>query len=74
MNGRFRKHQKFFNKKKEGSMVHFLLRFHTAPWRLFLKNVLIFEKKGADFFGFGLYGGLYGYNLPYKFKKSYDDI
>jgi hypothetical protein len=35
----------------------------------FLKNVLIFEKKGgADFFP-GLYGGLYGQNLPYKFKN-----
>ena len=25
-------------------------------------------------FGFGLFGGLYGQNLPYKFKNSYDDI
>jgi hypothetical protein len=22
----------------------------------------------------GLYGGLYGQNLPYKFKKSYSDF
>jgi hypothetical protein len=28
---------------------------------------------GADFFP-GLYGGLYGQNLPYKFKKSYGDF
>ena len=28
---------------------------------------------GANFFP-GLYGGLYGQNLPYKFKKSYGDF
>jgi hypothetical protein len=41
----------------------------------------IFEKKfsssrkrrGADFFP-GLVGGLYGQNLPYKFKNSYGDL
>ena len=38
------------------------------------ENVLLFEKKGgADFFP-GLYGGLYGQNLPYTFKKSYGDF
>ena len=32
------------------------------------------EKRGcADFFP-GLYGGLYGQNLPYKFKNSYGDF
>jgi hypothetical protein len=59
-------------------MVHFLSQFRTAPWRPFLKNVLIVEKNHKEkrkvlIFGFGLYGGLYGQNLPYKFKKSYDD-
>ena len=42
---------------------------------LFLKNILIIEKKGAAF-AFpapGLYGGLYGQNISYKFKKPYDD-
>jgi hypothetical protein len=33
-------------------------------WRPILENVLIFEKKG----------GLYGQNLPYKFKKLYGDL
>ena len=41
----------------------------------FLKNVLIFEKKGGCWFFFPcLYGGLYGQNLPYKFKNSYGDF
>ena len=31
------------------------------------------KRGGADFFP-GLYGGLYGQNLPYKFKKSYGDV
>ena len=31
------------------------------------------KRGGADFFP-GLYGGLYGQNLPYKFKKSYGDF
>ena len=40
----------------------------------FLKNVLIFEKKEVQIFFPDLYGGLYGQNLPYKFKKSYGDF
>ena len=31
------------------------------------------KRGGADFFP-SLYGGLYGQNLPYKFKKSYGDF
>jgi hypothetical protein len=42
--------------------------------RPIFENVLLFERKGsADFFP-GLYGGLYGQNLPYKFKNSYGDF
>ena len=32
------------------------------------------EKGGVLIFFPGLYGGLYGQNLPYKFKKSYGDF
>ena len=39
---------------------------------VFGKYSHIREKGKVLIFGFGLYGGLYGQNLPYKFKKSYD--
>ena len=39
----------------------------------FWKNVLIFEKKTRCWF-LVLVCMVYGQNLPYKFKKSYDDI
>ena len=32
------------------------------------------EKAGVLIFSPGMYGGLYGQNLPYKFKKSYGDF
>ena len=32
------------------------------------------EKGGVLIFSPGMYGGLYGQNLPYKFKKSYGDF
>ena len=32
------------------------------------------EKGGVLIFPPGMYGGLYGQNLPYKFKKSYGDF
>jgi hypothetical protein len=32
------------------------------------------EKRGVLILSPGLYGGLYGQNLPYKFKKSYADF
>jgi hypothetical protein len=32
------------------------------------------EKGGVLIFFPGLYGGLYGQNLPYKFKNSYGDF
>jgi hypothetical protein len=50
----------------------------NSPWNhrdRFLKNVLLFEKKeGVLIFFPGVYGGLYGQNLPHKFKKSYGDF
>ena len=39
---------------------------------VFEKCSHIREKGQVLIFGFGLYGGLYEQNLPYKFKKSYD--
>ena len=53
---------------------------------LFLEDENIFQKSasmvaqeiavegGVLIFFSGLYGGLYGQNLPYKFKKSYGDF
>ena len=41
---------------------------------VFEKCSHIREKEQVLIFGFGLYGGLYGQNLPYKFKKSYGDF
>jgi hypothetical protein len=43
--------------------------------RVFLHymNILIC-KFGGSVSCLGLYGGLYGQNLPYKFKNSYADI
>jgi hypothetical protein len=32
------------------------------------------RKRGGADFPPGLYGGLYGQNLPYKFKKSYGNF
>jgi hypothetical protein len=46
-----------------------------VPREPIFEKVLIFEKKlGVLIFSPGLYGGLYGQNLPYKFKKSYGDF
>ena len=39
-------------------------------WKMFSSSG---KRGGADFFP-GLYGGLYGQNLPYKFKNSYGDF
>jgi hypothetical protein len=55
-------------------MVSILRQLTIEPSRPIFENVLIFEKKmGADFSP-GLYGGLYGQNLLYKFKKSHCDF
>jgi hypothetical protein len=43
--------------------------------RVFLRYVNISMCKFGDSVSCpGLYGGLYGQNLPYKFKKSYGDF
>jgi hypothetical protein len=43
-------------------------------WPIFEKCSHLREKGGVLIFFPGLYGGLYGQNLPYKFKKSYGDF
>ena len=40
-------------------------------WSIFEKCPHLREKWGVLNFFPGLYGGLYGQNLPHKFKKSY---
>ena len=58
--------------QKSGSMVVILLQFRLQPWRpIFEKCSHLREKGGVLVFFPGLYGGLYGQNLPYKFKNSY---
>ena len=42
-------------------------KFSTVP-------LFIYEKRGGANFPLGLYGGLYGHNLQYKFKKSIGDF
>jgi hypothetical protein len=61
--------------QKSASMVAPETALEVQPWRpIFEKCSHLREKRGgADFFS-GLYGGLYGQNLPYKFKKSYGDV
>ena len=43
-------------------------------WPIFEKCSHLREKGWVLIFFPGLYGGLYGQNLPYKFKKSYGDF
>jgi hypothetical protein len=46
------------------------IRFPIVPWRpIFEKSSHLREKGGVLIFSPGLYGGLYGQNLPYKFKN-----
>jgi hypothetical protein len=72
MNSRFKKHRHppFFSKNEKfhcNSVYNHVSRF--------LKNVRMFEKKVSVLMLLpGLYGGLYGQNLPYKFKNSYGDF
>jgi hypothetical protein len=42
--------------------------------RIFEKSPRLLEKGGVLIFSPGLYGGLYGQNLLYKFKNSYRDF
>jgi hypothetical protein len=51
------------------------IAIELQPWSpIFEKSSHIREKVGVLIFFVGLYGGLYGQNLPYKFKKSYGDF
>ena len=69
----FLKDENFF--QKSASMVVILLKFRLQPtWPIFEKCSHLREKGGVLIFFPGLYGGLYGQNLPYKFKKSYGDF
>ena len=82
MAGRFKKasapplfleHENF--PQKSGSMVAPEITVEVQPWSpIFEKCSHLREKRrDSDFFP-GLYGVLYGQNLPYKFKNSYGDF
>jgi hypothetical protein len=43
-------------------------------WPIFEKYSHLREKGGVLIYFPGLYGGLYGQNLPYKFKNSYGEF
>jgi hypothetical protein len=61
--------------QKSASVVLSRIQFWIVPRRPIFKNFSHpREKEGVLFFFPGLYGGLYGQNLPYKFKKSYGDF
>ena len=61
--------------QKSASMVPCGIQSPMEPWRpIFEKGSHIPEKGGVLIFFPGLYGGLYGQNLPYKFKNSYGDF
>jgi hypothetical protein len=52
-----------------------VIEFPIVPRRpIFQKSSHLLEKGGVLIFSPGLYGGLYGQNLPYKFKNSYGDF
>ena len=61
--------------QKSASMVVYGFAIELQPWSpIFEKSSYLREKGGVQIFFPGLYGGLYGQNLPYKSKKSYDDF
>ena len=60
--------------RKSASVVQWGIAVEFVPRRPIFENVLLFEKKGRADFSPGLYGGLYGQNLPHKFKNSYGDF
>jgi hypothetical protein len=61
--------------QKSASMVRWGIQFPTVPREpIFEKSSHLREKGGVLIFFPGLYGGLYGQNLPYEFKKSYGDL
>jgi hypothetical protein len=74
MKGRFKKHQHppF---QKSATMVAWGIELPMEPsWPNFRKSFHPGEKGGLLIFFPFLYGGLYGQNLPYKFKKPYGDF
>jgi hypothetical protein len=82
MKVRFKKHQHppFFSKmrpyfKKSATLVAPGLAIDVQPtWRIFEKCSHLREKGGVLIFSPGFYGGVYGQNLPYRFKTSYGDF
>jgi hypothetical protein len=69
----FLEDENFF--QKSATLVPFWLQFRVVPtWPIFEKSSHLREKGGVLIFFPGLYGGLYGQNLPYKFKKSHGDF
>ena len=82
MKGRFKKASAppFFSEdknffQKSAFMVQWGIQFPIVPWRpIFEKSSHLREKGGVLIFSPGLYVGLYGQNLPYKFKKLHGDL
>ena len=69
----FLEDENFF--QKSATLVRWGIRFPTVPtWPIFDKSSHLREKGVVLIFSPGLYGGLYGQNLPYKSKKSYGDF
>jgi hypothetical protein len=61
--------------QKSASVVPILAKLRLEPRRpIFEKKNYLREKGGVLIFLPGLYGGLYGQNLSYKFKNSYGDF
>ena len=69
----FLEDENFF--QKSATLVERGIEIEFQPtWPIFEKCSHLREKGGVPIFFPGLYGGLYGQNLPYKSKKSYDDF
>jgi hypothetical protein len=61
--------------QKSASVVPWGIEFPMEPWRpIFEKCSHPQEKGGVQICFPGLYGWLYGQNLPYNFKNSYVDF
>ena len=61
--------------QKSAPLVVGGLAIELQPWSpIFEKSSHLREKGGVLIFFPGLYGELYGQNLPYKFKKSSGDF
>jgi hypothetical protein len=61
--------------QKSARVVPVIRHFQMEPREpIFEKCSHLREKGGVQIFFPGLYGGLYGQNLPHKFKKSHGDF